>query len=572
MNQVQQEYPRLVLIVDDQEINRDAVEIALEMNRLGDKYICIFAENGKEALELINEHISELSMVILDLMMPVMNGFEVLEIMSRDRQYRHIPVIVMTADDTAELKALELGADDFITKASDASDIICARVHRIIELYERKQIMTDTESDPITGLLSRNYFFVHANRMFHSKQDTPMDAVVVNIEQFHTINAVNGRGFGDRVLRELGTEIQAILSEKDGFMGIASRFDADRFAIFCLSQEDYAPILDRLQKKVDSISPTVSIHIRMGVKKFQQGMEPIILFDQARAACSLVRGNYQAPLMVYNEEMRRKEEFNQRLLNDLNTALEEKQFLVYYQPKFDIQCNPPRLKSAEALVRWKHPEFGLVSPGDFVPLFEGNGLISVVDNFVWGEAARQIAKWRDRYDFTLPVSVNLSRADIFDPTIVDRLIHLVEDNGLSFQDIKVEVTESAYADDAQKMLDLIRKLREVGFEVEMDDFGSGYSSLNMLSSMPIDVLKMDMKFVRNIEENETDMRLVNVVLDIARYLNLRVVAEGVEKEGQLKLLKDAGCDLVQGYFFSRPLPGDEFEKLIENEVRLNRKD
>jgi EAL domain-containing protein (putative c-di-GMP-specific phosphodiesterase class I) len=282
----------------------------------------------------------------------------------------------------------------------------------------------------------------------------------------------------------------------------------------------------------------------------------------------MTRGDYNNPLMIYSEEMRLKELMDRRLLNDLRSAVEENQLVVYYQPKYDIQCNPPRLSSAEALIRWKHPELGMISPGSFIPLFERNGLINIVDSFVWKEAAKQIVLWREKYNFILPVSVNLSRVDIIDPSLTDKLATLIKDNGLRFNDLKLEVTESSYTDNAKKLLELIHKLRSMGFEVEMDDFGSGYSSLNMLSDMPIDVLKMDMKFVRNIEENETDLQLVKLIIDIARYLNLEVVAEGVETDKQLSLLHDAGCNLVQGFYFSRPLPPEEFEKLIEKEIEL----
>jgi len=268
--------------------------------------------------------------------------------------------------------------------------------------------------------------------------------------------------------------------------------------------------------------------------------------------------------------MHARELLNQRLLNDLRHAAQEHQLVVFYQPKYDVQCNPPRLSSAEALIRWRHPELGMVSPGEFVPLFESNGLISVVDNFVWEQAARQIRVWKEKYGVVIPVSVNLSRADVFDPTLVDRLVKLIGDNGLDFRDVKLEVTESAYTEKANDLLEVVRDLRRLGFEIEMDDFGSGYSSLNMLSDMPIDVLKMDMKFVRNIESSDTDFRLVKLILDIAKYLKLNVVAEGVETAGQLKLLRDAGCDLVQGFYFSRPLPPEEFEALIEREMSIER--
>ena len=554
--------PQRVLVVDDQEINRDALGVIL-----ADQYEVLFAENGQACMEQMHLHSAELSIVLLDLMMPVMTGFEVLEAVRSDEALRHIPIIVLTAEKSAELRALELGAADFITKPFDMPEIILARVGRIIELSEGRQLISAAEHDRLTGLYTRNFFLEYANRIYHYRPAQPFDAVVLNIEQFHTINALHGREFGDEVLRAVGGEIRAFLSETEG---IAARAEADRFDVYCAPQADYRALLARFQTQANTIAPNVNIHLRMGVMPGQAGIEPVPLFDRAQTACSLVRGNFRNPLMIYDEEMRRREMRNQQLLNDLRRAVEERQFQVYYQPKYDIQCDPPRLASAEALIRWKHPELGMIFPGDFIPLFEGNGLIGVVDGFVWREAAGQVARWRDKFDFLLPVSVNLSRSDVFDPTLIDRLVKLAEDNALGYQYLKLEVTESAYTDNAKKLLDVIRRLRERGFEIEMDDFGSGYSSLNMLSDMPIDVLKMDMQFIRNVETSETDRRLVSLILDIARYLQVSVVAEGVETEGQLTILKEGKCDLVQGYYFSRPLPPEEFEALIRREIDLER--
>ena len=556
------ERPKLILIADDIELNRDALEVVLD-----GQYNLLFAENGKEALEIMRMHREDLSMLILDLNMPVMNGYEVMERLREDELLQHIPVIVLTADKSAELQALQMGAADFITKPFDIPEIIQTRVSRILELSEGKKLISAAERDRITGLYSRNFFYEYANRLFQYHTEMHMDAAVLNIEQFHSVNAVNGREFGDSVLKRIGEEIRAFIS---GTQGIASRVEADRFDLYCLHQPDYRAVLNRIQEAVNRHSPNVSIHLRMGVMPWREGVEPVLMLDRAQAACNMVRGNYQNPLMIYNEEMQAQELMNRRLLNDLNSAVSEHQLQVYYQPKYDIQCDPPRLSSAEALIRWKHPELGMVSPGQFVPLFEGNGLISRVDHYVWEEAARQVREWKDRYGFVFPVSVNLSRADVFDPALVDRLIRLIEENHLDYKDIKLEVTESAYTDKASTVLETIHRLRELGFVIEMDDFGSGYSSLNMLSDMPIDVLKMDMKFVRNIETSDTDMRLVKLILDIARYLGVKVVAEGVETEGQLRLLKDVGCDLIQGFYFSRPVPPEEFEKLIEKEIATER--
>jgi len=246
----------------------------------------------------------------------------------------------------------------------------------------------------------------------------------------------------------------------------------------------------------------------------------------------------------------------------LSRALEKQELEVYYQPKYNIQAEQPELTSAEALVRWNHPELGMINPDEFIPLLERSGQICALDQYVWTEVTRQMAAWRDRLGRVLPVSVNLSRVDVFDPALSSILDGLVDKNGLNSRDLKLEVTESAYTENAEQLIKVIEELRGKGYEIEMDDFGSGYSSLNMLSSMPIDVLKMDIAFIQNIERNEQDFRLVELIVDLARNLKVPVIAEGVETVGQLKLLKDAGCDIVQGYYFSRPLPADEFERII----------
>ena len=555
--------PQLVLVVDDQEINRDVLGMILE-----DDYDIIYAENGREALEKIDQYKDKLSVVLLDLMMPEMDGFEVLSRVRADEYLKRIPMIVLTADRSAELRALQMGAADFITKPFDMHEVILARVSRIIELSEGRQLISAAEHDALSGLYSKNFFFEYANRIHQFHPELQMDAIAIDIEQFHSINALNGREFGDRVLRRLGDAIRDFLG---GSPGIASRIEADRFDIFCKHQDDCQALLDRLQDQVNTISRNAVIRLRMGVMPWREGVEPVLLFDRAHTACNMARGDYKTHLVVYDEEMRTRETLNQRLLNDLRRAVEERELMVFYQPKYNIQYDPPKLSSAEALIRWKHPELGMVSPGSFIPLFENNGQISVVDNYVWDEAARQIAAWRDKYGVTLPVSVNLSRVDVFDPTLEDKLRALVDRNGLDRGALKLEVTESAYTENAGQMISLIERLRGMGFEIEMDDFGSGYSSLNMLSSMPIDVLKMDMAFVRNIEHSEKDFRLVELVLDIAGYLKVPVVAEGVETERQYQLLRDAGCELVQGYYFSRPLPPEEFEALIIREIETERK-
>ena len=424
------------------------------------------------------------------------------------------------------------------------------------------ELISATETDGLTGLYNRDFFLEYVNRMHSQHPDAEMDAIVCNIEQFHSVNAMNGREFGDQVLKALGSEIKEIAAEN---AGIAGRFEADRFDLYCRHMEDHQAVYDRLQAVLDGLAHNAGIRLRMGVMQSQPDIDAVQMFDMARTACSMARGHYKKHLIVFDDEVREREAYEQRLLNDLRRALDSFEFEVYYQPKYDIQKEPAELVSAEALIRWRHPELGMIPPDDFIPLLERNGKISEVDKFVWSEAARQVVRWREIYGVTIPVSVNLSRVDVFDPSLEETLDGILLYNGLGHEDLKLEVTETAYTENSDQVIRVVESLRNKGYEVEMDDFGTGYSSLNMLSEMPVDVLKMDRNFVRNIELNEKDEQLVALILDIARKLGMPVVAEGVETETQLQMLKKLGCAIVQGYYFSRPLSASEFETRIIKE-------
>ena len=426
------------------------------------------------------------------------------------------------------------------------------------------ELISATETDALTGLYNRDFFLQYAGRMCREHPEKAMDAVVLNIDRFHSVNALNGRAFGDQVLRTLGGEIREAAAENGG---IAGRFEADRFDMWITHREDYQPLYDRLQGSLDGLSPSAGIRLRMGVMPWQPKLDAVQMFDRARTACGMAKDNFKEHLIVFDQQMQEREEYEQRLLNDLHRALNAYQFEVHYQPQYDIQYDPPKLVSAEALVRWNHPELGMIPPNDFVPLFERHGKIGEVDRYVWSETARQIARWRDLYGVTIPVSVNLSRVDVFDPALEGALDRLLAYNGLEQGALKLEVTESAYTGNADQVIRVVESLRQKGYVVEMDDFGTGYSSLNMLSAMPVDVLKMDRAFIRKIGEDEKDAHLIALILGLARSMKIPVVAEGVETEEQLQLLRKLGCQLVQGFYFSRPLPAAEFEEKVILKMR-----
>ena len=550
---------RTVLIVEDELVNQQLLGFILRGS-----YNVIFAKNGQEAIDILHSGEYRVSMILLDILMPVMDGITFLRLAAEDERIRSIPIIVLTSDNEMELEAFQLGAMDFIKKPYDMPDIILARVRRIIEFVEDREIIKDVEHDPLTRLYNRSFFFEYTRRLMDSEKDRSFDMLAVDVDRFRIANEVYGRAFGDQVLCALADGIREILQEQ---MGIGCRADADLFYILLEHGTDLNDILERIRSCVRDGEHQSILRIRMGAYCQIGAEHPVSWYAEAAgSACDSIRGNYQTDVMVYDEALHQRELMNERLIADVDTAIEERQFIVYFQPKYAVQGDRPVLVSAEALVRWIHPELGFVSPGAFIPLFEENGLISKVDNYVWREAARQLCVWKKQYGLNLQVSVNVSRKDLFNGSLCDQLKDIVSENGLTVDDLVLEVTESAYSQDTAQMLQAVKSLRDAGFKIEMDDFGSGYSSLNMLCLMPIDALKIDMKFVRNIVSSKTGYRIVELVVEMARALNVPTIVEGVEDQEQYELVRRVGCDVVQGYYFSKPVDAAGFEKLIEKEM------
>lgn len=545
---------RLILIVEDEFINRELLNAYLE-----DEYDILFAETGAAAMEAIRSHLDTLSLVLLDLILPDLNGLEILRRIKKDIDLSRIPVIVLTSDKDSEVDSLNSGANDFISKPYPRHEIIRARIRRCIELSENRDLIRWTERDHLTGLFNRDYFYRYAEQydLFHAEE--PTDALVLDISHFHMINERFGKAYGDEILRRIGAEL---LRMARLYGGIVCRREADTFQVYCPHRTDYEALVRQI---ADTVNADMLGHIRLRVGVYAEvdkRLEMERRFDHAKDAANSIRNSYSASVAVYDDRLHEQEVFAERLLDDFHSALEQKQFIVFFQPKFDVRPDTPDLCGAEALVRWKHPELGMVSPGVFVPLFEGHGLIRDLDNYVWRETAAQIRIWKERFGRSVPVSVNVSRIDMMDPELADTLCGIVRENGIDFSDLHLEITESAYTEDAKQIVEVVSGLRDKGFRIEMDDFGSGYSSLNMLSALPIDVLKLDMMFIRTAFSGAGNTRMIEIILDISHSLSVPMIAEGVETEEQMLTLKKLGCDIVQGYYFAKPMPAGEFESFL----------
>lgn len=545
---------KLILIVEDEQTNSEILEHTLQ-----DEYDILLAEDGKLALDIINDYKDYLDLILLDLMLPEMDGRTLLKIIKENPETANIPIIVMTADRKSEAECLQMGASDFIPKPYPHHEVILARVRKTIELVEDRNIIHDTERDSLTGLYNREFFYRHGQRYDHYHHDEPMDAVVMNINHFHMINERFGKAYGDEVLINMG---QAIRSEVYPEGGIVSRRDADDFLVYCPHRSDYEELLERVSSSINK-NESSRIRIRMGVyADCDKQIDIERRFDRAKLAADTIRNNYNHSIALYDSHLHETEMYSEQLIEDFPKAIAEGQFEVHYQPKFNIKNDKAVLCSAEALVRWYHPELGMIAPSVFVPLFEENGLVMELDDYVWNRVVEQLADWKKRLGICVPVSVNVSRVDVFESDLVGKFSRLLAKHDISTDLFLLEITESAYTEDSHQIIDVVNKLRSIGFKIEMDDFGTGYSSLSMISSLPIDALKIDMGFVRSAFENKTDTRMIEIIIDIANYLNVPVIAEGVENEKQLEALKKMGCDIVQGYYFSKPVPASEFDRFL----------
>ncbi len=550
---------RRILLIEDEFINQEILKMYLN-----DIYEVILAGTGTEALDLIRSQYETISLILLDLNLPDIHGIDILRQIEADPRYARVPVIVMTADSEAEVECLTLGAIDFIPKPYPQQKVVLARVLRTVELYEDRDLLRWTERDNLTGLYNKDFFYRYAAQIDVYHKDYPTDAIVLNINHFHIINDRYGKNYGDEVLKIVAEKLLEIVQNTGG---IVCRREADTFLVYCPHRDDYQAFWKEASVLLKSEGQEENrVWLRMGVyADVDKELDIERRFDRAKMASDTVKDNFNNSIGFYDHSMRESELLAGQLIVYFPAAIREKQFEVYYQPKFKVSSEVPVLSSAEALVRWRHPKLGMVSPGVFIPLFENNGLIQTLDHYIWSEAAAQVRDWQERLGINLPVSINVSRVDMYDPYLIEKLKAVVENNGLTFKDLLLEVTESAYTEDAGQIIEKVKQLRQLGFRIEMDDFGAGYSSLTMLSMMPIDALKLDMQFVRNAFKNGKDTRLLEAMIHLAESFKVVTVAEGVETEEQMLTLKALGCDIVQGYYFSRPLSAKDFEAfMLEN--------
>lgn len=545
---------RLILIVDDNQINRKVLS-----NILKDKYRLIQAENGQEALDILSDRKGEVSAIFLDLTMPVMDGYEFLKVRQRDEELLSIPVLVQTQKEgvDAEIRCLKDGASDFLTKPYNPQ-LLLHRLENIITLRENKSFIAVVQHDTLTGLYNTEGFYVKAEEIIKNNPDKQFSIICGDINQFKIITQIYGESASDEVLQFVANVLRKVL----GPDALIARFSADRFQALI----DYQIVAVAVGKQIEELLQESEIsnilRVQLGVYTMDKSKDNSVrmMCDYSRMPIKVIKGQYGKTVAFFNKTDYEKVIKEQRIVSQMDSSLKNREFVVYFQPKIEVESG--KLIGAESLVRWIHPEDGFMNPGLFIPMFEKNGFITKLDKYVWEETCRHQRMWIDQGYKVVPISVNVSRNDIYSDDLVGFFKSLIAKYRLPASLLHLEITETAYTQGQDKLIAIIKELSALGFYVEMDDFGSGYSSLNMLSEVPVDMLKLDMVFMMNRAKSTSKKSIIHLVMGIAGELDLDVIAEGVETLEDVNYLKTVGCRFAQGYFYERPIPDKEFVKLL----------
>lgn len=550
-----------VLIIEDEEINREILA-----NILDDTYNVLEAKDGEEALEILRDPKVSVSAIITDLIMPNMDGYKFLEFYGNSPEIQNIPVIVSSSESgpDSEVKCLECGAWDYIKKPYNAR-IIRFRVKNVIErseLYVLRKLRYQEQFDTLTGIYIKDMFVRQTQKMLENHPEMKFMLLHLDIYKFQTYNSVFGMKEGDNLLRHIADLLRKMAREEKAGCVTFCRIEADTFCVCMPAGDDEClqKIVDHIKKDFRQYKDDYDILPNMGVYYIKDDKEPISrMIDQAKLASKEYKGSYIQSFYVYTDAMGQEILEEQHIINGVERAMKEEQFVLYLQPKYELVDY--KLEGAEALVRWKDPEKGMISPGKFIPIFEKNGLIMRLDYYIWEHCCKMIRKWLDEGKEPVPVSVNISRVSMYNPRVVEEIHELVVKYNIPPWLFQLELTESAYTNNSDAIRKAMSQLQTYGFSILMDDFGSGYSSLNVLKDIEVDALKLDMKFMSNSENPQRSQSIVASVIRLAKELDLPVIAEGVELREQVDFLRGVGCEYVQGYYFARPMPVEEFEKL-----------
>jgi diguanylate cyclase (GGDEF)-like protein len=561
-----------IMIVDDEPINIDVVQAFLEEEKY---HNFITVDDSTQAMKLLEETRPDL--LLLDLMMPEVSGFDILSWVRAHPRFKYLPVIILTASTDTENKliALDLGATDFLAKPLDQSELgLRVRNTLAAKAYQDQLAFYDA----LTKLPNRHLFLEDLTWAISSakRHNEKLSLLSIEIDNFDKVNDTIGLNAGDEVLRLVAHRIQKVIREVD-IVARSADDEGARMALFHLDSSAFSLLINRIpaaehaaviaehiikELRVpmriggDDIYVTASIGIATNPPESDESSELLRLASSAKDYAKKLGGDsFQFSSSAINDMYEKR----QRLEAQLRKALEKNEFILYYQPKVELKTGV--VMGVEALLRWENAE-GLVSPGDFIPLAEETGLIVPIGEWVLSEACRQLKEWHQSARIPIGMAVNLSARQFSDANFLSTVNRIIRSSGIDPRFLTLELTESLLLGNIEDKIKLMKRLKAMGLKLSLDDFGTGYSSLSYLRKLPLDELKIDRSFIMEVSKNADSRAIVSTIVFLARSLKLSIVAEGIEKKEELEFLKKLGCHQYQGFFFSRPVPSNEAVGLL----------
>lgn len=557
-----------IMMVDDEPLLMDVLEILLQEK--GYKNF-VKVEDSREALTVLRE--TRPDVLLLDLNMPNVNGFDILSAVRSDPDTQHLPVIVLTSSSDADskLRALELGATDFLAKPVDGSELSLRLRNTLLVKAYQEQL---TYYDFLTHLPNRKLFIDRLDWLLAKarRENSHVAVVKIGLNRFKEINDTLGPAFADDVLKEVSTRLMSTVRESDVVSRLGTydlwrqlgRVGGDEFSIALSglnTSSDARYIASRIHAALDEPfekdNHELYLSASIGIAVFpEDGLETDKLISNASAATEFAKQQGRGYTQFYSAEINEHARRRIDMESALRRAIDQQEFVLHYQPKVDARTG--HITGCEALIRWQSPELGLVRPDEFIPLAEEADLIQPIGEWVIAEACRQQVAWRDEGLCDLTVSVNVAGAQFRKGNLKLVVREVLDDTGIDPARLNLEITETMLMSNASSLHELLQEIRGMGPSFSIDDFGTGYSSFAYLKRFPVSELKIDRSFVIELADAHDDQAIVRAIIAMAQSLGMTVVAEGVEELEQLTFLKQAGCDLIQGFHFSKPLPPAEF--------------
>ena len=565
-----------IMMVDDEPTTIDVLEMFLR----GEGYEnFVTTTDSPNAVALARRERPDI--LLLDLMMPEVGGLEILREIRNDEELKHLPIIILTSSTEPELKleALELGATDLLAKPVDPSELALRLKNTLTAKRYQDQL---TYYDALTGLPNRRLFAEQLERTLQRASRTSADCALlhINLDRFKQINDVLGHKRGDILLQEVAKRLGRSIRVTDslGSSGVPeatnplSRVGADEFSVLLpgMGKVDLASrvarrILKDLSTPFDLDGNATFVTASIGISFYpNDGDNAETLLGSAVSATSHAKKRGCSNFEFYDPSLNLEAAERLKLENQLRQAVENKEIRVYYQPKVEISSR--KIIGAEALMRWEHPELGFVGPEQFIPIAEEAGLIGALGEWILRTSCMQNQAWQSAGLPPISIAVNVSAMQFQGEGFVEVVANSLRASQMDPKYLVLELTESVIMENPDETVTMLNAIKEMGVRISVDDFGTGYSSFSSLKRFPIDELKIDRSFVQNIPDDKDDAAIANAIVLIAHTLGLTVVAEGVETEAQLEFLGGCGCDTYQGYLCSRPLPPEQFQRLLSGAI------